>query len=935
MLKPVGILALDDITTPLAFAVQERVAAFHGVADLVQSRSVAGGELAPLIQSMHAQRQRPDSPLRLRTDVSNRELILLMLSAAGPARSTAIETAASIRELYEKRRLASFFTIEIICLLPEVADTTKPEDYAAAYALLKALSDDDAKPFDEIWLLDATNGQRMRFGALRDSLEIYADAIAGILTYEPELSGALPGIHPRGMAPVFSSFGSASLIFPRDVALQRLESRFAGELVRTQLLGGDAVPHAQLAAKQFVVREEFALPLSRIGLDAGQSLFRRFQPRTIVNDRTRSADELIAAVRNELHVFRDSTHLERLETLAKQGDQTAREAEALLTRTIDETLDRHGYDSSVRLLEALIDPLPELRVDAEIAPRNLVTEIRAATAALDMKLRFAANNAASDSARKRVRDLETLIQDQWLMADTLAPVHADEELEQFEREKASLLHQIPEILFAEERENNAARSAARDAEAARLSAETEAREQEMRELFAQLPRAEQALREALETRRSWLWQQLLVAVAAVAMVYAVPFAFGRLAGNVTRVTSVAGMVLGLIALFSGIRYLTQIAPLVRAARARLAEIRSRIGFADEAKNTAHDAELQFEYDVMHRRTTLRVLRLIHDAARNRLDALRARREELAALAASFVPLSIKPRGLSFPVIDDAEVDAYYERTAEDRKPFVREFPISRSASRTLALEELRERLSAYASTAFTAFRGLTLATAAASLTSESRLAQQLKRFLGGSAPLAEVRDDDLQANGAMQRDCTLWIDSSDAMWLAQLQRCFPDAHVKPAADPLRVHAVTRVLHYPGYVLGQIEYYRAQYEAAVTPECADTADLVPPELFLGPEVRAAYEQVLLARAFVLVTPRADGQLAMDDATLGSSHLDAARLLASPQSATSREQLEAALAARLEIAADVAGELRSLRQSEPLTPLDRKMLDGLLKKYAAVV
>ena len=132
MLKPVSILALDDDAATLAGAVQRRVAAACGLDDLVQWRlDRERGECArrDAINSIHAQRQRPDSPLRVRDDISARELVLVILSAAGPARATLLDTLALIRNIYETRRLASFFAIEILCLLPEVtksARTTRP-----------------------------------------------------------------------------------------------------------------------------------------------------------------------------------------------------------------------------------------------------------------------------------------------------------------------------------------------------------------------------------------------------------------------------------------------------------------------------------------------------------------------------------------------------------------------------------------------------------------------------------------------------------------------------------------------------------------------------------------------------------------------------------------------------------------------------------------
>jgi hypothetical protein len=154
------------------------------------------------------------------------------------------------------------------------------------------------------------------------------------------------------------------------------------------------------------------------------------------------------------------------------------------------------------------------------------------------------------------------------------------------------------------------------------------------------------------------------------------------------------------------------------------------------------------------------------------------------------------------------------------------------------------------------------------------------------------------------------------------------------AGRVSVHIVTRVPHYPGYVLGQIDYYRAQYEAAANPEQAEVADLLPAELVVGAVVRAAYEQLLLARALGIVSLR-DGQLAVSGALLGDSYLAAAQRLAAPESAACREQLDAALVPRLETGGDVTGELRSLCRSASLTPLDRNVLDGLLKKYATLV
>ncbi|HEV7919231.1 MAG TPA: hypothetical protein VGR02_00425 [Thermoanaerobaculia bacterium] len=820
MLKPVTILALDQAAASLAAAVQQRVAAACGLDDLVQMRAIFSEPLAEAVASVHARRQAPDSPLRARDDIKTRELVLLVTSATS---GKVLEVARQVRELYDMRRLAAYFTVEILCLLP---DLFAGADYGAAYSLLKLASAARPRPFDVFWLLDAMNASRVRFGHLEQSQDAYAQAVAGAVLLEPEMSGAPAGRRPRGMDPTFSSFGCAELFFPRDVAAQRLETRFASELVRGKLLAAGAAPQPQLAARQFVVGEAFALPLSRIGLDAGRSLFQRFQARTRVTEHTRTAEEVIAAVRHELMVHRDTTHAQNLQTLHAQSEQTTTEFATLLGRTVNESLDRDGYAAAIRLVEALVDPLPDLHAETDVAPRNLVTEINAATAALDARLRFTPNTAASDAGRKRARELDHLVVEQKPIAGVLDAQSAPEQLAALEEERDELARRLPELLFAEETANNTARHAARDAEAARLAGETEAAEQRLRELFARRPRAEQALREALEARRAFLWRTILWAAFGFAAVYGVPFAFGVLGPNLERIHWTAAMALGLFALYSAVRYVRDIAPPIRLAREELERIRVQIELTDRAKNTAHQEELQFECDMAHRRATLRVLHDTRNAAKQMLDALRARTVELEQFALSLAPPSIQSDHLSIAILDDADVDRWFERTSEDRKPLFREFfetCVSRSQSLRLSLEELRQRVTAFAARAIDPFRKLTIAHAA-QLSGDA--GQRLKRLADHSAPLVDLRDDDPEAQLAMQRDATLWADPSDAAFAAQLQRRFPDAHREPAADPLRIQVFTRVLHYPAYILGQLDYYRSQYDPSRHAESAAAPDLLP-------------------------------------------------------------------------------------------------------------
>jgi hypothetical protein len=836
---------------------------------------------------------------------------------------------------------------------------------------------EELKPFDAMWLLGATNGSGVKFGPLEAAIDVYADAIAGALTLEPELSGALPGaFRPRSMDATFSSFGYAELFFPRETALQRIRSRFGAELIRTKLLGEEGhlvTCSPQLAAKELVVRDDVAVPLSRIGLEAGQSLFKRFQPRTVVTEKTRTAEELIAGVRIELKAHRERTHTRNLHALETQRDQTADAIGTLLATVVDAKIDGESATSAVHLLEALLDPLPDVRSDAHVDPRNLVTEIATATGALDARLGFTPNSAVSTATRKRVREIDTLLEDQQLVADVLAPMAPDTQsvaeaaaseraaqLAAMRQEQLELLTQLPDVLFTEEAANNAARNAARDAEAARLAEETCGREQRLRDLFTEKPRAEQMLRETLEERRAFLFRKIASAVFATTAVYALPFALGSLldlpvareiyrwgVANLSRVHTAVAIGLVAYAILSLLRYMGDIAPRLRAARENLQRIHDEIEATDKAKNNAHNDELHFDYDVAHRRATLAVLRRTRDTAKRLLDGLRGRIRELNdlgdALERSARAASTTAAGLMIPILDDGDVDAWYERTAADRKVFFLEFfetCIKRSRIRHESIEEIRERLETYADRAFDAFRELTIAdviAGTARFASEAAVAQRLKRFAEAAAPLIEVRDDDIAAQQAMQRDTTLWLDASDSALVTLLRRRLPDAQCKSARDALRVHALSRVLHYPAYVLAPIEYYRAQYDPAHDPESADDPDLLPTELVLTGALRTAYEQVLLGRAIGVIRVRADGQLerGSGDTLLGDTHLAAAQRLASSESIALRRELEGEIAPRIAAADDIARDLRDFLDIVPrLSRFDRSVVGALIRRFGHI-
>lgn len=997
MLKPVSILALDATAATLAEAVQKRVTADVGIEDLVQVRTIASAagdgtngearlpslpELADAMESIHERRQAPDSPLRNRADVSSRELILLMLSAAGPGRAILFNLARQLRQLYQMRMARELYTIEVLCLLPDLFAST-PEDYGAAYSVLKlaaaAMTDDrdegTQKPLDAMWLVSSTNAHRVKFGRL-DGTTTYVQAVAGVITFEPELSGSLPGaFRPRGMAAAFSSFGYAELLFPRQAAAQRMESRLAAELLRDCLLtSAELSPEIpQTWAKAFVVGPEFAPRVSRLE-ESGRSFWKEFRAKTAVTERTRSAQEVITAVANEEKTYRDTQQVAALQELAMSGDETARAFAELLSDAVDEKLDQYGYPVAMRFVEALLDPIPDLQPYATPGAQNIAIRIREATRLLDQRLKFAPNETESEAMRKRYRDLDAVLSDQKLASDGLAALDVQEEedadahavraqleaaaaarageLAEMRRERNDIFVKLPNVIFKEEGANSAARNAAKDDLAAALAGATAEQQERLRSLFAEKPNAERAWHDALEVRDQFVKRHVLRVLFALVSVVAVP-AIGYLVNIpglretavwllANRGRAVLAIVIALVVygLYAAVRYVSDVAPALDKALEWLRRLKAET--TPEALSRAVNAQLQFEYDVAHRRTVVSVLKRTRDVARKILEEMRVRSKEIEALAARFAAVRqsapIASAGLSVSIIDDGDVDRFYDQTADDRKPVFSQFSarcLTRSASRKLPVAELETRIASYAGDAFESFRNLTLAQIACGavrMVDDAAIAQRLKRLAEFSAPLVEVRDDDVVAQQAMQQDTTLWLDDSNSAFVGLVRKWMPNGEIKPARDPLRIHALSRVLHFPAYVVGQIEYYRAQYDPAAHLDSADAPDLLPPELVLTPPVRAAYEQILLGRAVGVIRLRDDGQFsrASDDMVLGDSHLQVAERLAASDSAALRRDLELEIEPRLGLVQDVERGLRALL-ADRATSFDRNVIGSLLRRY----
>jgi hypothetical protein len=1018
MLKPIGILALDAASAAFAAAAEKAVERRTGIRDLVQVRALAPSgytadvasipadgaatlppenDLAAALMSIQERWQAPDSAVRsleARRPSSARsksvELVLIMLSSAGPGREIAIELARQVRRLYLTLLGNHTCTCELLCLLPDLFDAPGAGEYASTYSFLKLLSHvngsatDGKRLLDYVWLMASGNDSRIKFGKLRENQTFYAEALAGFLTHEAEMSGPAPGtFRPRGVDATFSAFGYAHLVFPRATLMTRLESNLAGDLIERELLANDvnASPAvAQSLAKKLVGSDEFTSRANRLDVVSGQSVSREFQPKVDITN----AEEIITALGRARKAYNDKDLVEKQRLLAEHADQTRTELIEILSRNVDDHADQKNFATSERFLEALIDPFPNVNWSSAARPaRNLMTELATAQEALDKRIDVEPNVTETNAKQKRIEELRALLSDQKLATETIAAAHHREEdamedsqvrsidpeeaqkqradaIAASEKELSDIRASLSAAKFAEDQENSVLRTSGKETMRARLAKETASQEGSLRELFAERPQAVASLREALRLKKAFLDKHiklrpgafLAIVIALLILGKAMNFAPANafLAWLGSDLLRTALIVLAMAAIYGAViwlKYVAEIAATVREAREWNQRLEREIPAARDRIQAAHAEELQFEYDVSLRETKVKVLRRLQQEAKKQLENLRRRMQELEALRREFsiahAAATIQGSDVNIPIVVDAEVDGYYVQTAGERETAVRDFlraGLKRSAARVQPIGAVRQRVESYAAEAFASLRQSTLSqvlTGSPRIASDAELTRRLIRFADFGSPLIELGEVDTPAEDAMQRDTTFWIDRDEGPVSGLLRNRFGMAEIKAGGDALNAYVISRALHFPAYVMGQIWYYRAQYMAAPDPQTAALPDLMPMEYVLTGAVRAAYERLFIADVLGVVQKRADGKLTMGSQPdpIGESYEAAAHRLASADGELLRGEMERAIGPRFAVNDSMVASLRALHDRRDLTALDKQVIDGLVRQFSALV
>jgi hypothetical protein len=944
MLRPTCIFTLDEMANDLADDVRSLIAERHGISELVAVRTIGDvyavigrGEgsqtserfpaLAQVLMSVHAVWQAPTSVLR-RRNVSDRQRILIIAAASQSTARDAIDLARAIQTVYDSLFSSHLHTCELVLLLPDTASGSTPQMYASAYAGLKEISEVAAgngqgkRLCDFIWIISSSNARRLRFPPVDKDSRVYAEAVVGLLSTEPELSGALPGaFRPRGFDPTFSSFGYAELVLPVDTIAMRLEARFAEELVG-EVLCETAVESAQrsaeLAAKTLLQNDSFSALLKRLDFEKGLVISREFQPQTRMVEAVATVDDITAAMRGERESFRRNALLRRQTADIERANGTVAAAAAAVRELRDTTANSVGFRQCIRVLEALIDPFPDLRWDrADLAPRNLCSEIDTASEALDQTLGIQ-GRVESQAMRARARELRAVLQHQQLSEEllTLAEPAAEARLqparEELQRQFEILMAALPETIMREELSRAEALPKATAAEQERLAQVTDDAERALADLVVAKQRSTEALNDALRIRRAFLHTHLVARPIAVALLLVgLGAAVGAakpeilrwlvegLGGSARLFTYGVGMIVMYAAAVVG-RYLSAIHPSVVRAREQVRRVADSMPAAFVRLSSAHAAELQFEYSMSLYETHISMLRRLANEIRSLIVGVRERVADLEALREQFskehrqAVITTAARTLS--AVTTEEVDYYYDHSTSERAVATRDFcegSLTRSAVLRFESNEIDRAVRDYVSAHYSVIRKMTLVDLAAGrppIVALDAFGRRAERLLDMGSPLLEIRED-IEAQRGIQKDVTVW--TGGVSILSELLKHEQGMHIRTDGDPLRIVTLGRTLHVPGYSLAQIDYYRSQYLAEAPLDQTELVpDLVPTEFILTAPLRSTFVELIVGQQLGLVVRRDDGMLTLEGTgeEVGESYFAAAQKLLSPAGRTARSSLK---------------------------------------------
>lgn len=928
----------------------------------------------------------------------NRLVYLVLSSTDSIAGGTIIELSKLVRWLFATRFTQELYELHAVVLLPNLFEQAQQADFATAYALLKTLDHHISTglaitqtrkmpPFDGCWLIDGINSRGEKIGTLAEDLDSYTDAFTGFLTSEPEKSGALVGTRTsRGKVPAYSAFGHGELYLPVEIAVKRLGSVLSRDIIDRAFLGQSAAPSdlerkLLLAAKQFVVAEEYRSAVNGIETDRGALIWQDLpQPAELQNES--NVLEYAGELQRRHARFERESLPKFKQALVTRSETCLKDLVKLLDREIDRQIDQkpEGLSEAPSLLQRLIDHSIALHANAlGERPQNFITDLFAAEAALDSKLGVHIDHSKTEVLLKQVDELNNRLADlentlritmPRELDDQSETVEEDEAAESLRSEQQSLASDIEETrsevtaasalyvreLFAEEREANQARYEAKDKTRAIRSQAVTAAEEEIVRTGAMLGKARLDLEDKQQQRHKFLVRHFIIYPALVALVFMIP-TLGSFLGIPFAAEMVAFFLLSqfvfLVSLIVSLAIYTAIVlyifmnginKTVEAARHEVSSLELRLKAARVRLVEARNLQLRLEYDIYAQSMRVETMKNLIETTGQRISELETTfkslgdsRERFAVQEKSAVPTSSYMRR---PVLEAVDIDAFYVRDVNagaEATAFIRDH-MPRSQVRRIPIEEFERSVEAFTSNRFRFLTELSIEDAllrSPDLVSNDRAGLRLEELDRAATPLVLLSEMDLNDDTFAQKDVTIWAGATDSEVLLQhYRKVNSTTTIRPSQNEHTLRSLTRCLNFPAFYLSQIEFYRSCYDRTGNKDAADLPDIIPQELTISSDARRAYEQLLVAIATGLISNNGNGAYQLvngNGSIVGNSRRQVAEKFALDYGSQKIYSEISNRVARTDSDTVYRSLTDFLETATDLEPFEREMLVALSQKY----
>ncbi|OIP68450.1 MAG: hypothetical protein AUK48_15875 [Oscillatoriales cyanobacterium CG2_30_44_21] len=765
-------------------------------------------------------------------NVSPRRRIYCFATTAYPAcRDTIPSYADLLRFLLNSLFLGQSNSLELIALLPSLFENEAEQACADTYGFFKVLDHHLSESrrrnrpmlFDNHWLIDRTNSERIQMPFLEIGLDAYAEIISTFLMREPDALGIAVGdtvINEKVAA--FSSFGCSEVIFPINEIIKRLYLTLARDILDSAFLAEfeknrENYRRLLLDVKAFVLQQSFSEAFDEIEQPRGKRIWQDFSP-TISEPSLGLTQNYVDNLDNQKQIFRDQRLL-GFKRVAEESSSLAKtKINQLLENEVTQQSDslNSGLDQVSQFLAVLVDSTITGNVDIlGEEPQNLITNGRKLALKLDNTLGVVINREASEKCLQRIAELRIeiasledaeknlfftepiakSITDNWQsQIDSKAqntpnddanqdvePLNDQEEVEEISLgqkvllKRAEFLEVWQQLQVAIESEEFAARRNRQTAIADKEEKLRQDIDRAEKDLYAKekdWERCKERLEDALERKRNFLLLYLVVYLGGIALITGLIAIAAAIAGFL-------GAIGGLIWLISGIavavwlvlfiKNLIAVSEEVKQATTQLKNSQRSFKAAATTLRRNHNEQLKFEFDLYLQRIRADVADVAITSAQrwaanlNRtLDWLRELRIHFERQIQSIdIPESV----IRSSIISTQDIDLIYAKLFPDIERTADSFTdreILRSQVLAMNSNLFQSKIADYAQEKFEHLSRYSLMDVLNGH-SEFLLSNDadviLRKFYRVSQPLVQLFHTDMDRITTNAQDLTLWINN--------------------------------------------------------------------------------------------------------------------------------------------------------------------------------